>query len=417
VDSPYDRYLAILEAVAPLTKVDSVTIEMMKAPERIHIVSVPLFHDDGHFSIFTGYRVEHNSARGPYKGGIRYHAQVDLEEVKALSAWMTIKNAVVNIPLGGAKGGITVNPRELSQDELERLTRSYVDLIYRDIGPEIDIPAPDVNTTSTTMDWIADEFGKLTGISSPAVVTGKSIEHGGSQGRDTATAMGGYYVLRAALRDAAEDLSRKRVAMQGFGNAGANAAKLLSDAGAIVVAVSDSTAAITSEDGLPVRELIHFKAEGGSFKDLDGSFSRVAPDEILTCEADILIPAALEGQITEGNAGDIKARYVLELANGPTTPEADQILHENGVLVLPDILANAGGVVVSYFEWLQNVKNEHWPREDVNRKLGETMRSAYADVALRAKALDMSLRTGAYCIALERVAEARKAVKRAAVAV
>jgi glutamate dehydrogenase/leucine dehydrogenase len=403
LESPFDRFLTIVNQVTPWAAIDPKTIQLIKVPERIHIVSIPLVHDDGRLEIFTGYRVGHNSVRGPYKGGIRYHPQVNLEEVKALAAWMTIKNAVVDIPLGGGKGGITVDPRLLSIDELERLTRGYVDLMYRDIGPQVDIPAPDVNTTPQMMDWIADEYGRLTETPSPAVVTGKTLGHGGSEGRDTATAMGGFFVLLAALKDAGEVLAGKKVAIQGFGNAGANAALLLAEAGAIVVAASDSTAAIASDSGLPVRRLAHFKAEGCRFADLDASFQRISQDDVLTYDADILVPAALEGQITIEIAPHIASSYILELANGPTTPEADDALAQRGITVLPDILANAGGVVVSYFEWLQNLQGEHWTRDYVNGRLGETMRRAYVDVAAKARLLHVGLRLAAYCIALERI--------------
>jgi glutamate dehydrogenase/leucine dehydrogenase len=403
MDSPFDCFLTVVTEVAGYARISPRTVDLLKAPERIHIVSIPLIHDDGRLEIFTGYRVEHNSARGPYKGGIRYHPQVNLEEVKALAAWMTIKNAVVDIPLGGGKGGITVDPRALSAGELERLTRAYVDLIYRDIGPQIDIPAPDVNTTPQMMDWIADEFGRLTETPSPAVVTGKTLAHGGSEGRDTATAMGGFFVLLAALEEAGDQLAGKRVAIQGFGNAGANAAVMLADAGAIIVAASDSTAAIRSDDGLPVRQLAGFKAEGGHFADLDPSYERIGLGEVLTYGADILVPAALEGQITADNAPHVSAQYIVELANGPTTPEADAILEHREITVLPDILANAGGVVVSYFEWLQNLHGEHWTREAVNQRLAGIMRGAYIDVAANARQLEVGLRPAAYCIALERI--------------
>jgi glutamate dehydrogenase/leucine dehydrogenase len=407
MDNPYDRFLATVDAVAGRVRIDPAMIEQMKVPERIHIVSIPLTRDDGTRELYTGYRVEHNSARGPYKGGIRYHPQVSLDEVKALAAWMSIKTAVVDIPMGGGKGGITVNPRSLSQAELERLTRAYTERIYHDIGPRVDIPAPDVNTTPQMMDWIADEYGRLTGTAAPAVVTGKTISHGGSEGRDTATAMGGFYVLLAALTEAEEKLAGKRVAIQGFGNAGANAALLLDDAGAIIVAVSDSTAAVASDVGLPVRELVNFKGRGGRFADLDHSYQQIDPAGVLTYNADILVPAALEGQITESNAHEVAARYIVELANGPTTPEADAILEAKNVLVLPDILANAGGVAVSYFEWVQDLNGEHWSRDEVNARLSDLMRKAYSGVALRAGDLGIGFRLAAYCIALERIAHAQ----------
>lgn len=407
MDNPYERFLSTVDAVADRVRIDRAVLEQVKVPERMHIVSIPLVRDDGRFELYTGYRVEHSSTRGPYKGGIRYHPQVTLDEVKALAAWMSIKTAVVDIPMGGGKGGITVDPRTLSQAELERLTRAFTERIHRDIGPLVDVPAPDVNTTPQMMDWIADEYRRLTGTDAPAVVTGKTLAHGGSEGRDTATAMGGFFVLGAALHEAGEAIAGKRVAIQGFGNAGANMALLLDDAGALIVAASDSTAAVVSDLGLPVRELVRFKAEGGRFVDLDASFQRIEPAAVLTQAVDILVPAALEGQITEATAAAIPARYIVELANGPTTPEGDAILEREGVLVLPDILANAGGVAVSYFEWEQDLNGEHWTREEVNTRLAEVMRRAYRGVALRAQELGLGFRLAAYCIALERIAHAQ----------
>ena len=299
---------------------------------------------------------------------------------------MSIKTADVDIPMGGGKGGITVNPRALSHAELERLTRAYTERIFRDIGPRVDVPAPDVNTTSEMMDWIADEYGRLTGAA--------------------ATAMGGFFVLLAAMHDAGEQIAGKRVAIQGFGNAGANAALLLDEAGAIVVAVSDSTAAVVSDLGLPVNELVHFKAGGGRFADLDSSFQQLDPEEILTYNVDILVPAALEGQITEENAHDVRARYIVELANGPTTPEADAILEASNVLVLPDILANAGGVVVSYFEWVQDLNRDHWSEKVVNEKLREIMVRSFQETLTIARRESCYMRTAAYLLAVQRVADA-----------
>jgi glutamate dehydrogenase/leucine dehydrogenase len=411
LDSAYERFLAIVDAVVPAARVDRTVVERIRTSERVHIVSVPLRRDDGTTALFTGYRVQHNSARGPYKGGIRYHPQVTLDEVMALAAWMAIKTAVVDIPLGGGKGGITVDPRLLSPAELERLTRAYTERIHRDIGPSVDIPAPDVNTTPQIMDWLADEYGRLTGEATPAVVTGKTLAAGGSQGRDTATAQGGFDVLLAAMRDAGEELVGKRVSIQGFGNAGANAAALLASHGATVVAACDTSAAVAAEAGLPVRDLVRFKAEGGRFADLDHTYRRIEPADILTYPVDILVPAALEGQITEDNASRVTAHFILELANGPTTPEADAVLTRRGAIVLPDILANAGGVVVSYFEWLQNLRSERWTRDEVNGRLGEIMRRAYGDVAGRAKTLHLDLRQAAYCIALERIGAALSAAQ------
>ncbi len=416
-ESAYQRFLATVDSAAPLAGIDDpVVLERIKTPERIHEVSVVTTLDDGKDRLYTGYRVEHSSARGPYKGGIRYHPNVCLDEVKALAGWMTVKTAVVNIPMGGGKGGIKVDPRELSVHELEALTRAYTDMIARDIGPEVDIPAPDVNTDSQTMDWLADEYERLTGVHGGAVVTGKSLAHGGSLGRDTATAQGGYDVMEAALSGAGEGLAGKTVAIQGFGNAGANAAALLSGAGARIICVSDSTASVFDPGGLDVGRLISFKERGGSFVDLIGA-TRGAPDRPLFEPVDILVPAALEGQITAENAGRVHARWIVELANGPTTPEADSILEQRGITVLPDILANAGGVVVSYFEWVQNMHAERWLREEVQARLAVTMRSAFQKVSELATHKRVSLRIAAYAIALERIAEAMTSKKRRVIAV
>jgi glutamate dehydrogenase/leucine dehydrogenase len=405
-DSAYGRFCVVVDAAAAVAGIDDAgLIDRIKTPERIHSVSVPLVRDDGRVQLLTGYRVQHNSARGPYKGGIRYHPQVCLDEVMALAAWMAIKTAVVDIPLGGAKGGITVDPHSFSKRELEALTRAYTERVWRDIGPLVDVPAPDVNTTAQTMDWIADEFGRLSGAPAPAVVTGKSVGNGGSEGRDTATAQGGLDVLDAALATAGRSIAGMRVAIQGFGNAGANAALLMAHAGALVIAASDSSAALISPVGLPVLELANFKAAGGRFADISG-FQQGAPDEVLFQPVDILVPAALEGQITGSNAARIRARWILELANGPTTPEADELLEQQGVSILPDILANAGGVVVSYFEWVQNLHSEHWTRTEVEARLATAMRKAYEAVSLLSTQKKTGLRKAAYAIALDRIATA-----------
>ncbi len=409
--SAFDRFVATVEGAARIAGItDPALLERIKTPERVHEVAIPLTRDDGREELLTGYRVQHSSARGPYKGGIRYHPDVCLDEVKALAGWMSIKTAVVDIPMGGGKGGIKVDPRRLSVHELEALTRSYTQRISRDIGPEVDIPAPDVNTDSQTMDWLADEYAKLSGVKGGAVVTGKSLGNGGSLGRDTATAQGGFDVLESALKAAHEQFQGKTVAIQGFGNAGANAALLLVRAGARVVAVSDSTASLTAENGLPVEQLVAFKNAGGSFADFT-DLKKGATDSPLFEAVDILVPAALEGQITAANAGKVRARWVLELANGPTTPEADAILEKRGIVVLPDILANAGGVVVSYFEWVQNMHAERWLREEVEARLALIMRRAYENVTALATDRRVSLRLAAYAIALERIAAALKVAR------
>lgn len=410
-ESAFDRFIGTVEGAARVAGItDPAVLERIKTPERIHEVAIPLTHDDGREELLTGYRVQHSSARGPYKGGIRFHPNVCLDEVKALAGWMSVKTAVVDIPMGGGKGGIKVDPRMLSAHELERLTRAYTERIWRDIGPEVDIPAPDVNTDSQTMDWLADEYEKLTGTKGAGVVTGKSLSHGGSLGRDTATAQGGFDVLESALKAAGDTFQGKTVAIQGFGNAGANAALLFARAGARIVAVSDSTASLSAPDGLPVSQLVAFKDGGGSFAQF-GDLRKGATDSPLFEAVDILVPAALEGQITAANADKVKARWVVELANGPTTPEADAILERRRIVVLPDILANAGGVVVSYFEWVQNMHGERWLREEVEARLAVIMRRAYENVTALASDRRVSLRLAAYAIALERIAAAMKVAR------
>jgi len=407
--TPYRRFQLLVDAVAEEAGVeDPVLLERIKTPERILTVAVPIRADDGKMRLYTAYRVQHSSARGPYKGGIRYHPAVTLDEVMALAAWMSIKTAVVDIPMGGGKGGIVVDPHQLSEHELEALTRAYADAIWRSIGPLVDVPAPDVNTDSQTMDWIADEYRRDSGQNAPAVVTGKSLPHGGSRGRDTATAQGGFDVLARAFTLTGNTIAGKRVAVQGFGNAGSHAAALLANAGATVVAASDSSAALLAPDGLPVGVLARHKAEGGSFIDLPG-ISKAAPGAELLADCDLLVPAALEDQIHAGNAHAIKARWILELANGPLTAEADAELARRGVTIFPDILANAGGVVVSYFEWAQNLHHESWTGEEVEARLAMTMRTAYDAVAQLAAQAETTLRTAAYTIAVKRIAAAIEA--------
>lgn len=413
-ESAFDRFTATVDAASAAAGVtDPTVVERIKTPERIHEVSIPVVRDDGRKQLFTGFRVQHSSARGPYKGGIRYHPSVCLDEVKALAGWMSIKTAVVDIPLGGSKGGIIVDPRTLSVAELEGLTRSYTERIWRVIGPQVDIPAPDVNTDSQVMDWLASEYGRLAHGFAPAVVTGKSVKLGGSQGRDTATAQGGFDVLDAEFNETGETLRGKTVAIQGFGNAGGNAALLLEQAGALVVAASDSTACVVAPEGLPVRALLDVKARGGRFADVPG-YDKKPSNAPLFEPVDILIPAALEGQITGANAGGVRARWVLELANGPTTPEGDAVLEHLGIRVLPDILANAGGVVVSYFEWLQNLHSETWIREEVEARLAVTMRRAYQSATELMDRKRISMRLAAYGIAIDRIAAAIEAGRTAA---
>jgi glutamate dehydrogenase/leucine dehydrogenase len=412
-EGAYALFCATVDAASAVAGLnDSWLLERIKTPERVHQVSIPLIRDDGARELLTGYRVQHSSARGPYKGGIRYHPNVTLDEVMALAGWMSIKTAVVNIPMGGGKGGITVDPHSLSLRELEALTRSYTERIWRVIGPLVDIPAPDVNTDARIMDWLADEYGSRSGLADPAVVTGNTVEHGGSLGRDKATARGGFDVLEAALHAAGEDLRGKRVAIQGFGNAGANAALLLQEAGAMIVSASDSTAALIKSDGLPAVELAAYKDRQAHFCDLT-AFERKRADSPLYENVDILIPAALEGQITAANAAQVRARWIVELANGPTTPDADAVLAQRGVHVLPDILVNAGGVVVSYFEWVQDLHSERWLLEEVEARLAVIMRRAFDAVTELARQKDISLRLAAYAVALQRIADAIREGERA----
>ena len=415
----FENTLAQIDKAAKIMSLDEDVRRVLSEPQRKVEVSIPVRMDDGTLRIFDGFRVQHNNSRGPYKGGFRYHQQVDMEEVKALAAWMTLKCAVVGIPLGGAKGGVIVNPKELSEGELERLTRAYARLVAPVVGPDTDVPAPDVNTNSKIMDWFADEYSKLKGSDMKGVVTGKSLENGGSKGRNNATAQGGVYVLEEFLRSKSIEPKTAKVIIQGFGNAGGIAAKLLTDAGYEVVGTSDSQGGIFCSHGINPDELLSCKIEKDSVVNcgvhasevhgMDGSTcKKVSNEELLELECDVLILAALENQITEENAGKIKAKYILELANGPITPEADEILGQRGIIVVPDILANAGGVTVSYFEMLQNASNEYWTEEDVNEKLKDIMIKAWKEVENNGEKYNCSLREAAFITALAKVGEELK---------
>jgi len=379
--------------------------KVLREPKRELTVHFPVKMDDGSVEVFTGYRVQHNLSRGPAKGGIRYHQDVSLDEVRALAMWMTWKCAVVGIPYGGGKGGVIVDPKKLSQRELEGLTRRYATEISIIIGPERDIPAPDVNTTSQTMAWIMDTYSMHVGYTVPAVVTGKPIALGGSEGRNEATAQGAVYTLEDAAGHLGMDLSHCRVAVQGFGNAGAIAAQLMFAKGSKVVAVSDSTGAIYGPQGFDPNAVLAWKKEHHSVCGFPGT-KDITNEELLEVDCEILIPAALENQITAKNAGRIKARLIGEAANGPTTPEADEILYKAGKFVIPDILCNAGGVTVSYFEWVQDLDRDFWSCDQVNEKLHEIMTRAFAatlDMSLKEK---VNMRTAAYMVAVKRVADA-----------
>ncbi|MBD3202899.1 glutamate dehydrogenase [Candidatus Woesearchaeota archaeon] len=376
-------------------------------PKRMLNVNFPVRMDSGKIRRFNGFRIQFNDARGPTKGGIRFHPDVDMGEVKSLAFWMTIKNAVADIPYGGAKGGVEVNPKDLSSAELERLSREYIKAIHEFIGPTKDIPAPDVYTNPQIMAWMTDEFEKIKGGHLPGVITGKPIELGGSRGRGIATAQGGAYVLRKYAEENDLDPNGICVAIQGFGNAGSFMAKILYEWGYNILAVSDSKGGIIDREGLDIPDLIKHKQKTGKVHGFANS-KEITNEGLLESETDILVPAALENQITEKNAGNIKADLIVELANGPTTPEADEILNKKDITVIPDVLANAGGVTVSYFEWVQNNYGYYWTEEEVLKKLEAVMVSAYKNVKKTASENDTYLRNGAFILAIDRVLEAER---------
>lgn len=379
----------------------------LRQPKRVLEVSVPARMDNGAFRMFTGYRVQHNMARGPGKGGIRFHPDVTLDEVKALAMWMTWKCALVNIPFGGAKGGVICDPKHMSMQELENLTRRFTSEISIIIGPEKDIPAPDVYTTPQIMAWIMDTFSMQHGYSIPGVVTGKPLSIGGSLGRDKATARGCLYVIDEAMAALHKPVDGARVAIQGFGNAGMYAAQLMAERGYRVVAASDSTGGTANPHGLDVPKLIAHKLETGAISGFPGG-ERIDNREVLEYDCDVLVPAALEKIITAENAPRIKAVIVAEAANGPTLPAADDILFDRGIMVLPDILANAGGVTVSYFEWVQDLQANFWEEDEINKRLRRIMTRAFREAHEQATRYGVSMRKGAYAVAVDRVAEATK---------
>ena len=404
----YEMALVQLRTAANYLDLENSIIDILSKPKRELQVSFPVKMDDGRVKVFIGYRVQHNDARGPFKGGIRYHPLVDINEVRALAMWMTWKTAVLNIPYGGAKGGVACNPKEMSKSELERLTRKYTMMISPIIGPYTDIPAPDVYTDSQTMAWIMDTYSQLVGYRVPAVVTGKPISLGGSAGRTTATSRGVIVAAKEAAKAFKKEMEGLGVVVQGFGNVGANAAILAKEFGAKVIAVSDSKGGIYNERGLDVLEVLKHKERTGSVINFPGA-KNVSNEELLELPCDILIPAALEGQIHKNNAKNIQAKIVVEGANGPTTPEADKILFDREVMVVPDILANGGGVLVSYFEWVQNLTNLYWKEEEVNEKLDNKMREAFLQVYNIAKERDVDMRTAALILSVGRVVEAMTA--------
>lgn len=405
--SAFQNAMSQLGKAAKILNLDAHALELLSRPNHVHEVDIEVKMDDGSTKVFKGYRSQYNNARGPYKGGIRYHWNVTEDEVKALSFWMTMKCATVGIPLGGGKGGVIVNPKELSIGELERLSRGYIRAIYKYIGPVQDIPAPDVYTTPQIMGWMLDEYEKCVGYHAPGVITGKPLSLGGSQGRGFATAQGGVYVVEEAMKKLGKKPSETTVAIQGFGNAGSFMAKILSDLGYKIVGTSDSKGAVKSNSAINITNLEKYKQSNGSVIGFENT-ETITNEELLEMEVDILIPAALENQITAENAPRVKAKVIAELANGPTTPEADEILFKNGTLLIPDVLTNAGGVTVSYFEQVQNAMNYYWTEEEVLNKLKPIMVTSFNEIWETKEKHNIDMRTAAFVVAVSRVAQAMK---------
>ena len=399
--NPFENALAQLARAARVQKVSTGLLARLARPEREINVAIPVRMDDGSTRIFDGYRVQHSNLRGPYKGGIRFHPDTDINEVRALAFWMTLKTAVANIPFGGGKGGVVVAPKTISKGELEHLSRAFVRALAPVLGARVDIPAPDVNTTPEIMNWMADEYAKITGDKTRATFTGKPLGRGGSEGRSAATGLGGFFVFDA-LRAVLGVEKGASVAVQGIGNVGAHAARIFEEHGYKVVALSDSKSGVYNENGVSVSEVIAHKKKYGTLSGFPNAYT-VSNEKLLMLPVDVLIPAALENQITKKNARAVKAKIILELANGPTTPEADDILFKRGIPAVPDILANAGGVTVSYFEWVQNLKKEHWTEDAVFRKLRTMLAREARAIFARSRALKTDLRRAAFVVALERL--------------
>ena len=407
--NPYEMMLRQLDLVQEYTDIPRGIWRVLRAPERVLEVSVPIVRDDGEIDVLTGYRVQYSSARGPCKGGIRFHPGVTADEVKALAGWMTWKCAVVNVPYGGGKGGVSCDPAQYSQAEIERITRRYTAMIYPLIGARRDIPAPDVNTNAQIMNWIVDTAQVLSGEAVPGIVTGKSVEMGGALGRREATGRGVMMIAVGVLQRLGIDVENARIAIQGFGNVGSIAAQLLCEQGAKIVGISDVSAAYHCPTGFDIGQVLAYleTSPGHLLAGLPlAGVEEITNDELLTLDVDVLIPAALEAQIGAHNAHDVRARVIVEGANGPTTPEADLILGERGIVVVPDILANAGGVVCSYFEWVQNIQCYPWEEEDTNQRLGLVLQRALREVWGLAEERDVSLRLAAFILGVERVASA-----------
>ncbi len=405
--NPYQIAQQQIDAAAAYLSLPEHVTQILKQPKRVLSVSFPVRMDDGTVRVFEGFRSQHNDAIGPTKGGIRFHPDVTLDEVKALSMWMSFKCGVVGLPYGGGKGGVICDPRLHSKGEIERISRAFMEAIADIVGPDRDIPAPDVYTTPQIMGWMMDTYSRLKGVNSPGVITGKPLIIGGSKGRNEATAQGCVYTILAALNDIGLPVEQATVAVQGFGNAGRIAARLLSEAGAKIVAVSDSKGGIYDPQGLDIERVSELK-DNSSISEYGASYA-ITNEALLELNVDILVPAALENVITSANADRIQAKIVAEAANGPTTPEADRVLSGKGITVIPDVLANAGGVTVSYFEWVQNLMNYYWSEEEVLDKLEKNMIQSYVAVRDLAKEHGTDLRTAAYMISIKRIAAAMDA--------
>jgi glutamate dehydrogenase (NAD(P)+) len=396
-----------IDIVAEQMDLDENIIKYLKKVERSLIVSIPVVMDDGSLEVFEGYRVHHSTVRGPGKGGLRFSPNVNLDEVKALATWMTWKNSLLNLPLGGAKGGVCVDPAKLSKNELEKLTRRYTAEIINVIGPDIDIPAPDVNTNAQIMAWMMDVYSMQKGRSVPGVVTGKPIEIGGSVGRESATGMGLFYVSEALCNKVDWPLQYSKVVIQGFGNVGGNIAQILYEEGIKIIAVSDITGGLYCKEGLEINKLLQWRDNGGYLDEYnDENYEFIDNEELLTINCDILIPAAIENQINISNAEDINCQFIIEGANGPTSPEADEILQQRNIVIVPDILANAGGVCVSYFEYIQDIHSYFWKLERIHHELKNILVTTFDDVYALSKKKRVTLRIAAYMIAIKRLARA-----------
>jgi glutamate dehydrogenase len=409
--TPWESQLVNVKNTCDLMGLEPAVYEVISHPKAILTVALPLKMDDGTVKTFTGVRIHHNDARGPTKGGIRYHPHLDMDTEMALAAWMTWKNAVANLPYGGAKGGINCDPKTLSTGELEQLTRMYAKSIAHFVGVDLDIPAPDVGTNAQIMAWFVDEYYNVIGRITPGVITAKPIGLGGSLGRSTATGRGCYFVGVEASKEYGIPIKGSKVAIQGFGNVAKSAAFNFHNIGAKIVAISDSRGGVYNKDGIDPHKLRAYKDKTGKVSGYPGC-EEIGSDGPLTVECDILIPAALQNALTSNNAGDVKAKLIIEGANGPTLPEADKIMNEKGIIIVPDICANAGGVTVSYFEWVQNRMGYYWTEEEVDERLERVMKKAFKDLKEQTDKYDVPLRTGAYALAISRVAEAMRLLGR-----